>query len=424
MRPGQAGPEVYLGVDPKQERDLSLRVSTFAAVLLFAACGASQESRGQTGAAVRQGEANTDYAPAFAGQTRAPEARSGVTIRSEEIASGLVDPWAIVFLPDGRMLVTERPGRLRVVTREGVVSAPVTGLPDVDSRGQGGLLDVILSPSFLQDRLIYWSYAEPRGDGANGTSVARGRLSEDASRVENVSVIFQQNPAWRSNGHFGSRLVFDREGRLYVTLGDRQQDEPRELAQDLSAHLGKVIRINADGSVPSDNPFVGRSGARAEIWSYGHRNVQGADLHPETGELWTIEHGPRGGDELNVTRAGLNYGWPVISYGIEYRGGPVNSGISAREGLEQPLYYWDPVIAPGDMDFYRGQLFPWRGDVLIAGLRTQALVRLDLDGERVVGEERFELGVGRIRDIAESEDGALWIVTDEDNGRVLRLTPG
>lgn len=399
------------------------RAFVFASVLLFAACGASQESSGQTGAPVAQAAPNTNYQPAFAGQTRAPEARSNVTIRSEEIASGLAHPWAIVFLPDGRMLVTERAGRLRVITREGQISAPVAGLPAVDARGQGGLLDVVLSPSFAQDRLIYWSYAEPRGEGANGTSVARGRLSEDTTRVENVSIIFQQNPAWASTGHFGSRLVFDRERRLYITLGDRQDDEPRELAQDLSAHLGKVIRINADGTIPQDNPFIGRAGARPEIWSYGHRNVQGADLHPETRELWTIEHGPRGGDELNVTRAGLNYGWPVISYGLEYRRAPINAGITTQAGMEQPNYYWDPVIAPGDMDFYRGDLFPWRGDVLIAGLRTQTLVRLDLDGERVVGEERFNLNLGRIRDLAESEDGALWIVTDEDNGRVLRLTP-
>lgn len=399
------------------------RAFVFASVLLFAACGASQESSGQTGAPVAQDAPNTTYQPAFVGQTRAPEARSNVAIRSEEIANGLEHPWAIVFLPDGRMLVTERAGRLRVITRAGQISEPVAGLPAVDARGQGGLLDVVLSPSFAQDRLIYWSYAEPRGDGANGTSVARGRLSEDATRVENVSVIFQQNPAWASTGHFGSRLVFDREGRLYITLGDRQQDEPRELAQDLSAHLGKVIRINTDGTIPQDNPFIGRANARPEIWSYGHRNVQGADLHPETGELWTIEHGPRGGDELNLTRAGLNYGWPVISYGLEYRRAPINAGITTRAGMEQPNYYWDPVIAPGDMDFYRGELFPWRGDALIASLSTQALVRVELRGERVVGEERFNLNLGRIRDLAESEDGALWIVTDEDNGRVLRLKP-
>jgi glucose/arabinose dehydrogenase len=399
-----------------------MRNFVIVVLFAFAACAPSNGSS-QPAGTVAQGAPNTDFSPAFAGQTRAPAAQSGVQIQVEEIARGLEHPWALAFLPDGRLLVSERAGRLRIVTRDGAVSAPVAGLPPVDARNQGGLLDVVVGPSFASDRLIYWSYSEPRGEGANGTSVARGRLSEDGAHVEDVAVIFRQTPAWRSNGHFGSRLVFDGEGRLYVTLGDRQRDEPRELAQDLSGHLGKVVRINADGSIPVDNPFVGRAGARAETWSYGHRNVQGADLHPETGVLWTVEHGPQGGDEINVTLAGRNYGWPVISYGEEYDGRPVNEGVTAREGMEQPIYYWDPVIAPGDMDFYRGDLFPWRGDLLIAGLRAQALVRLELEGERVAGEERFELGVGRIRDLEESEDGALWIVTDEDNGGLYRLTP-
>lgn len=399
-----------------------MRSWIFAAALIFAACTGSPSNGQQSqNGEVAQGPPNSNFVPAFEGQTRAPEARSGVTITTQEIASGLDHPWAIVFLPDGRMLVTERVGRLRIVTREGRVSAPISGLPRVQAQGQGGLLDVVLSPNFATDRLIYWSYAEPRDDG-RGTSVARGRLNETATRVENVQVIFRQMPARESGGHYGSRLVFDREGRLYITLGERQRPESRALAQDLSTTLGKIVRINADGTVPADNPFVGRADARPEIWSYGHRNVQGADLNPETGILWTIEHGPRGGDELNIPRAGLNYGWPVIGYGIDYDGSAQHE-TSQRAGMEQPIYYWDPVIAPGDMDFYRGSLFPWSGDILIAGLTTQALVRLDIDGERVTGEERFALGVGRIRDIAESEDGALWIITDEDNGRVLRLTP-
>lgn len=399
-----------------------MRSWIFAAALIFAACTGSPSSGQQSqNGEVAQGPPNSHFTPAFEGQTRAPEARSGVTIHAQEIASGLDHPWAIVFLPDGRMLITERAGRLRVVTREGRISAPIEGLPRVHAQGQGGLLDVVLSPGFAADRTIYWSYAEPRDDG-RGTSVARGRLSADMTRVENVQVIFRQMPARESGGHYGSRLVFDREGRLFVTLGERQRPESRALAQDLLTTLGKVVRINADGSVPADNPFVGRADARPEIWSYGHRNVQGADLNPDTGVLWTIEHGPRGGDELNIPRAGLNYGWPIIGYGIDYDGSPQHES-SQREGMEQPVYYWDPVIAPGDMDFYRGSLFPWRGDILIAGLNSQALVRLNIEGERVTGEERFALGVGRIRDIAESEDGVLWIVTDEGNGRVLRLTP-
>ena len=403
-----------------------MRSSVLAGLLIVTAC-TGVESTAQSpaaGAPVEQGAANADFEPAFENQTRAPEMRTNVDIAIEVIAQNLVEPWAIAFLPgEGRMLVTERPGRMRIVTRGGDVSAPIVGLPEVDSRDQGGLLDVVLSPTFERDRMLYWSYSAPRGSGANATNVARGRLSADGARLENVQVIFEQQPAWRSTKHFGSRLIFDGEGHLFVTLGERSNREPRELAQDLSTHLGKIVRINLDGAVPADNPFVGRDDARAENWSYGHRNIQGADLHPETGELWVIEHGPRGGDELNLVRRGANFGWPVISYGIEYSGGPVGAGIAAREGMEQPIYYWDPVIAPGDMDFYRGSLFPWNGDILIAGLSSRALVRLELEGDRVVGEERFDLGVGRIRDIAESADGALWIITDEENGRILRLTP-
>lgn len=348
---------------------------------------------------------------------------SNVSIAVEEVATGLDHPWAVEALPDGALLVTERAGRLRVITRTGQISAPIAGLPAVDARGQGGLLDVALSPAFAQDNTIYWTFAEAR-EGGNGTSVARGQLNRQANRIEGAQVIFRQMPAWDSRGHFGSRIVFDRQGQIFVVLGDRQQQEPRELAQDLSTHIGKVVRINTEGAAAPGNPFASRANTRAEIWSYGHRNVQGAALHPDTGELWLVEHGPRGGDELNIARAGRNYGWPVISYGEEYNGSPVNAGIAVREGMEQPIYYWDPVIAPGGMLFYRGDLFPWRGDVVISGLSVRSLVRLDLEGERVVGEERFLANAeGRIRDVAEAADGALWIVTDEDNGRLLRLTP-
>lgn len=404
-----------------------MHVPVFAAILILGACSAQDNGRdsnaARTGPPVEQAPPHTDFAPAFAGQTRAPEARSEIAIAVEEIAVGLEHPWAVEVLPDGAVLVTERPGRLRVITLDGSVSAPVAGLPAVDARGQGGLLDVALSPDFARDQLIYWTFAEAR-DGGNGTSAARGRLNRAANRVEDVQVIFRQAPAWQSRGHFGSRIVFDGAGRLYVAMGDRQQREPRELAQDLSTHIGKVVRIDPDGSAPRDNPFAGREGARAEIWSYGHRNIQGAALHPRTGELWLVEHGPQGGDELNIARAGRNYCWPVISYGQEYNCAPVNGGVAVREGMEQPLYYWDPVIAPGGMLFYRGDLFPWRGDILIAGLYTRALVRLEIDGERVAGEERLIAGRhGRVRDIAETADGAVMIVTDEDNGRLLRLTP-
>lgn len=399
---------------------MRMLLASFAAL---AACSAPGAPVAQApGAAVAQGAPNTNYQPAFPEQTRAPAERSNVSIAHEVVAEGLNHPWAIAFLPDGRMLVTERSGGLRLLTREGALSN-VQGLPPVAAQGQGGLLDLVLGPDFANDRLIYWTYAEPRQSGGSGTSAARGRLSDDARRVENVQVIFRQLPSWNSRGHFGSRLVFDRQGRLFIALGDRQQNEPRELAQDNSTHIGKVVRINPEGGAASGNPFIGEASVRPEIWSSGHRNIQGADLHPETGALWTIEHGPRGGDELNLTQAGRNYGWPIISYGIEYNGGAINEGITQREGLEQPNYYWDPVIAPGDMEFYTGDLFPWRGDLLIAGLSTQSIVRVRIEGERVVAEERLELNLGRIRDVAMAPDGALWIVTDEDNGRVLRLTP-
>lgn len=397
-----------------------MRSVVFTLIVIAAACA---PPAGGEAAPVNQGAPNTAFQPAFPEQTRAPEAVSGVEIDVRRVAAGLVEPWALAFLPDGRLLVTERPGRLRVVTQQGDVSAPLAGVPAVDARGQGGLLDIVLSPTFAADRLVYLSFAEPRAFGANNTSVARGRLSEDASRLENVTVIFRQQPPWRSTGHFGSRLVFDPEGHLFVTLGERQQEDSRVHAQDLNTTIGKVVRINPDGSIPADNPFVGRAGADPAIWSYGHRNVQGADVDPATGALWTIEHGPQGGDELNRPQAGRNYGWPVITYGEDYNGQPIGEGIAVREGMEQPVYYWDPVIAPGDMDFYRGELFPWRGNILVAGLRDQSLVRLVLDNGHVTGEERFHLGVGRVRDLAEADDGSIWIITDESNGGLYRLTP-
>jgi glucose/arabinose dehydrogenase len=395
-------------------------MTCFVLAALAAACAGGESTAEQT--PVEQGAPNTSFTPAFPGQTRAPEARSGVTLDIQEVARGLEHPWALAFLPNGDILVTERPGRMRVVRRDGVVQAPIEGLPAVDARMQGGVHDVALSPAFAADRLVYWTYAEPRGESGNGTSVARGRLSEDGTRMSDVRVIFRQTPAWRSSLHFGSQLVFDAAGRLYVALGERSLPEARRLAQDIGAHLGKIVRINADGSTPGDNPFVGQAGALPEIWSYGHRNVQGAELNPETGELWIVEHGPRGGDEINVARPGRNYGWPVISYGEDYSGAPIGEGVSARGGMEQPLYYWDPVIAPGDMIFYQGALFPWRGNILIAGLRSEGLVRLVLDGERIIGEERFSLNA-RVREVAEAADGALWVLADEPDGRLLRLSP-
>jgi aldose sugar dehydrogenase len=340
-------------------------------------------------------------------------------VRVETVASGLEHPWGLAFLPDGRILVTERPGRLRIVDRNGTLSEPLAGVPAVAARGQGGLLDVAIDPRFADNRLVYLSYSEPADDGTSGTSVARGRLGD--GRLENVQVIYRQRPKVRSSMHFGSRLVFDREGRLFITQGDRSNQRPR--VQDLSSTIGKIVRINADGSIPRDNPFVGRQGARPEIWSYGHRNIQAAALHPQTGQLWTVEHGARGGDELNHPEPGKNYGWPVITYGIDYSGARIGEGTQ-REGMEQPVYYWDPVIAPSGMVFYTGDAFPdWRGSAFVGSLQPGALVRLTIDNGRVTREERYLGDVGRVRDVQQGPEGFLYLVTDEDNGRLLRVSP-
>jgi glucose/arabinose dehydrogenase len=342
------------------------------------------------------------------------------TVRTQLVADGLEHPWALAVLPDGRILVTERPGRLRLVGRDGKLSAPLAGVPDVYATRQGGLLDIALDPAFASNRLVYLSFAEAGQGGTAGTAVARGRLGD--AGLEEVRVIYRQQPKVTGGNHFGSRLVFGRDGTLFVTQGDRF--EHREQAQDLSSGLGKVVRIGADGAIPADNPFRGRQGARPEIWSYGHRNVQAAALHPETGQLWTVEHGARGGDELNRPQAGRNYGWPVITYGVDYSGARIGEG-AVKAGMEQPVYYWDPVIAPSGMTFYTGSAFPtWRGSILVGSLQPGGLVRLELRAGAVVREERHlaELGA-RIRDVQQGADGALYVVTDEANGRLLRVLP-
>lgn len=341
------------------------------------------------------------------------------TLKPVSVARGLQHPWGLAFLPDGRMLVTERPGRLRIVSPDGALSAPVAGVPKVDARGQGGLLDVAVDPEFASNRFIYLSYSEP-GEGGNSTAVARGRLEGNA--LADVQVIFRQQPKINSSAHFGSRLVFARDGRLFITLGDRFGQ--RDQAQNLANHIGKVVRIERDGRVPADNPFVGRNDARPEIWSYGHRNVQGAALHPQTGELWTHEHGPQGGDELNLTQAGRNYGWPVATSGREYGTGLSIGEGPSKAGMEDPLRVWVPrSVAPSGMAFYTGERYPqWKGHLFIGTLREQALIRLELDGTRVVREERLLTTLReRIRDVRQGPDGWLYILTDNNDGQVLRL---
>lgn len=398
-----------------------------AALTMAAACGANGEGAPATqaaGAPVESRAANNpDQKPAFDGQTRAPGVRTERALAHDVIASGLEHPWGLAQLPNGRWLVTEKPGRLRVVWPEGRISPAIQGLPPVDARGQGGLLDVVVGPGFGQDRMIYWSYAEPR-EGGNGTAVARGRLSDDETRVEAVQVIFRAQPTYDGDKHFGSSLAFAPDGKLFITLGERSDRPMRPQALDLASHMGKTIRINADGTVPQDNPFVGRAGALPEIWSLGHRNMQGIAVQPGTGAIWTIEHGTRGGDEVNLDKAGANYGWPDAAYGIEYAGGAINSGATAREGTQQPVYYWDPVIAPGGATFYDGAMFPgWRGNLLVAGLKEKHIARLVIGNDRVIGEERLLTDLGeRIRDVAVGADGAVWAITDEQDGKLVRLS--
>ncbi|GGE40515.1 glucose dehydrogenase [Agaricicola taiwanensis] len=343
-------------------------------------------------------------------------------VKVETVADGLENPWGLAFLPDGRMLVTEKAGRLRIAASDGSLTEAIAGVPEVMASGQGGLLDVAIDPDFKTNRLVYLSYAEAAKSVA-GTAVARGTLSEDGSRLDDVQVIFRQEPKVEGRGHFGSRLAFAPDGTLFITVGDRQGF--RDEAQKTTSHIGKVMRINADGSVPKDNPFVGQEGAKSEIWSIGHRNVQAAAINPATGKLWTVEHGSRGGDEINDPEAGKNYGWPVISYGVEYSGAKIGVG-TAKEGMEQPIYYWDPSIAPSGMAFYTGDLFPeWKGSLFVGALKGQHLARLQLDGEKIVREEKLIENVGdRIRDVRQGPDGALYVLTDESKGRILRLTPG
>ncbi len=359
---------------------------------------------------------------ALAACRRADGAPDADGLRVRTVAQGLVHPWGLAFLPDGRMLVTERPGRLRLIDARGNLGEPVGGVPEVDAQGQGGLLDVALDPRFADNGRVYLSYAEKgvgEDSGRNGTAVARGRLA--GNRLEDVKVIFRQRPKAGGSAHFGSRLVFGRDGRLFVTLGDRFT--LRDEAQNTANHLGKVVRIDTDGGVPADNPPLGEPRQADEIWSYGHRNVQGAALHPVSGELWTHEHGPQGGDELNLDLRGRNYGWPVITYGAEYGSGrPIGEG-RAKAGMEQPLAYWVPSIGPSGMAFLTSERYPgWKGDLFVGALAARALLRLTLDGNKVVGEERLLTGLDeRIRSVVQGPDGWLYLLTDHPKGRVLRL---
>jgi glucose/arabinose dehydrogenase len=363
--------------------------------------------------------------PALAQGNAVKSEKANFTV--ETVATGLENPWSLAFLPDGRMLVTERPGRLRIIGKDGKLSPPVEGVPAVAAVGQGGLLDVVLAPNFAQSRTIYLSFAEPRGpSGAvnpNGTSLASARFVEEGGKAKltDVKVIFRQEPAAIGGFHFGSRIAVTHDGAIFLTTGERNQKTP---AQDLTSHLGKVIRIRPDGSVPPDNPFVGRADAKPEIWSYGHRNVQSAAIHPATGKLWIVEHGPKGGDEINVPEKGKNYGWPVIGFGVDYSGAIIHE-TTHKEGMEQPIYYWVPSIAPSGMAFYTSDAFPgWKGNLFVGALALTHLNRLELDGEKIVKEERLLTNLGyRIRDVRQAPDGTLWLLTDAHDGKLLHIVP-
>jgi glucose/arabinose dehydrogenase len=349
-----------------------------------------------------------------------PSSAGSLTV--ETVARGLVSPWALAFLPDGRVLVTERPGRLRVVGKDGKLSSALAGVPRVFARGQGGLHDVVLDRDYAQNSTIYFCFAEP-ADGGGRTALARAKLIDQATpRLDDVKVIFRQEGPLSSGNHFGCRIAQAADNNLFLTLGEHFTT--RDQAQNLGNHLGKIVRITPDGSAPPNNPFVNREGAKPEIWSYGHRNPQGLAFHPQTGKLWEHEHGPRGGDEINIIEKGKNYGWPVIGYGIDYNGAKIHQSTH-KEGMEQPVKYWVPSIAPSGMAFYTGDLFPkWKGSLFVGAMVPGFLVRLDVDGDKVGNEERMlrELDE-RIRDVRQGPDGALWMVTDYSEGRLLRLAP-
>jgi glucose/arabinose dehydrogenase len=407
-----------------------MRRAAFAALAIaLAACGNSgAQPKPPAGQPLETRPPNKDgETPAFPGQTRAPHQPLGVAFDIQTIAAGLDTPWGLAFLPDGRMLVTEKPGRLRIVTADGKISPAVGATPAVYSEGQGGLLDVALSPTFARDRLIYLSFAEPGPEGTNGTAVGRGRLVEDAAgaRLDGFAVIYRQTPKMASRLHFGSRLVFAPDGNLFVTQGERSILPGRMQAQQLDSLLGKLVRIRPDGSIPADNPFVGKTGAAPQIWSYGHRSVQGAAINPATGRLWTIEFGAKGGDEINQPEKGKDYGWPTITYGTEYSGAVVGEGLTQKAGMEQPLYYWDPTSAPSGLAFYNADLFPkWKGSLFFGGHNTRFLGRLSLNGTRVVGEEHLLDDFGaKIRDVRVGPDGALYLLSDDPGGRLLKLVP-
>ena len=370
---------------------------------------------------VETNKANSEYKPAFEGQTRINGVKTNTAFEFKVLTESLKSPWGIAVLPDGRLLITEKEGVLKIADEKGLLSESITGLPKVDADGQGGLLGITLDPNFSTNRLVYWTFSEP-ANGGNHTAVAKGTLSTDEKKIENAQVIYQSKPTYNGKLHYGGRIIFDKEGYLLVSIGERSDLETRPLAQDLKSSLGKIIRITTDGKAAPNNPFSKDANALPEIYTYGHRNPQSLAFHPETGDLWEAEFGPRGGDELNIIASGKNYGWPVITYGVEYSGKEIGQPpIQQKEGMEQPVYYWDPVISPSGMTFYTGNAIPeWKNNLFIGGLSSTHIVRIVIKDNKVVGEERLLQKEGqRFRDVVQGKNEDLFAVTDA--GRLYRI---
>ncbi|MBO9151745.1 PQQ-dependent sugar dehydrogenase [Chitinophaga sp. GCM10012297] len=396
-------------------------------VFALASCGQSapkstgDASADSSAAPVETKAANSpDYKPAFPGQTRIAGVKTAMAYEGKVLTSDLKNPWGITTLPDGRFLITQKKGTMRIVTPDGKVSDSITGLPAVNSAGQGGLLGLRVDPDFASNRTVYWVFSENLPEG-NLTAVAKGKLSADEKKIEGATVIYRATPAYKGTLHYGGRILIDKSGNLVISTGERSDLETRPQAQDLKSGLGKVIRITKEGQPAPGNPFEGKADARPELFSYGHRNVQGLAFHPVTGDLWETEFGPRGGDELNRVEAGKNYGWPTITYGIEYSGKKVGDSIQQKAGLEQPVYYWDPVISPSGITFYSGDAMPeWKNNLFISGLSSTHIARIVIENNKVVGEERLlENEKERFRDITEGKDGALYAITD--GGKLYRI---
>jgi glucose/arabinose dehydrogenase len=404
----------------------SIALILAGAIFTFASCqkktseSSEATQNDSTATSVESQKANSDYKPAFEGQTRIGGVKSATAFEGKVLTSDLKNPWGITSLPDGRLIITEKAGTMRIATTAGVLSAPISGIPAVNAEGQGGLLGIRVDPDFEKNRMVYWLFSEAVSKG-NLTSVAKGKLSADEKKIEGAIVIYRATPAYAGTLHYGGRILFDKNANLIISTGERSDTVTRPQAQQLNSSLGKIIRITKEGKPVSGNPFEGKAGVKPELYSYGHRNVQGLAFHPVTGDLWEVEFGPRGGDELNRIEPGKNYGWPTITYGIEYGGNKIGSAIQQKDGMEQPVYYWDPVVSPSGITFYSGGAIPeWKNNLFIGGLSSMHIVRLVIENNKVVGEERLLANEGqRFRDITEGKDGALYAVTDQ--GRLYRI---